>query len=145
MYVAGAVKLRNDLDLRAAQVRAQAWAPTTWRTKSSQWKKYVLFCSKIRVPALPTDCNLLCRYIVSLEGGLQYGTIDNYVSGVLSLNKYFGFNRDYIRDDFVFITTMAGLKRILGDPEPTRPTLDISDLLKMYIHVDLKDMSKHAM
>ena len=67
-YVAGAVKLRNDLDLRAAQVRAEAWAPNTWRTKSSQWKKYVLFCSKIAVPALPTDTNIMCRYIVSLEG-----------------------------------------------------------------------------
>ena len=45
----------------------------------------------------------------------------------------------------MFITTMSGLRRIIGDPAPARPSLDISDLLKMFMHVDMRDISKRAM
>ena len=121
------------------------WAPTTWRTKGSQWKKYLSFCSDTALVPVPTDTTMMCRFVVSLRGGLQFATIDNYVSGVLALNKLYGHNCDYIRSDFVFKSTMGGLKRIIGDPEPLRPTLSITDLLLMFLHVQLKDPSCHSM
>ena len=133
------------LDGGVIDLEAEAWAPTTWRTKVSQWKKYVIFCNTIQVPAIPTDTTLMCRFIVSLSGGLKYKTIDNYVSGVLALNKLYGHDRDHIRQDFIFSSTMSGLQRIIGDPEPCRPTLCVYDLLPMFMYVEIGDPSKRAM
>ena len=67
---------------------------------------------------MPTDCKLMCRYAVELSSTLRYSTIQNYISGVLSLNRYFGHDAKGVRSDYEFIMTMAGIRRVLGDPNP---------------------------
>ena len=81
---------------------------------------------------LPTTIQLMCRYIVFLALTLRYVTIDNYVSGVIRLNNYYGYDVSVIRSDFVFRTTMSGIRRVLGDPSPERPTLSVGNLLDMF-------------
>ena len=73
----------------------------------------------------------MCIYAVELSESLKYKTIQNYISGVLSLNRYFGYEADNIRSDFEFITTLSGVRRALGDPEPVRPSFTLQDLLKL--------------
>ena len=41
--------------------------------------------------------------------------------------------------------TLLGLRRVLGDPAPNRPTLQVQDLLAMYCHVNLLDVQERAM
>ena len=86
----------------------------------------------------------MCRYVVYLSDSLRYTTIDNYVSGVISLNKYFGLDTSHIRQDYAFIATMAGLRRILGDPAPVRVTLSLGNILTMYYSVDLLNCNQRA-
>ena len=86
---------------------------------------------------LPTTVATMCRYVIFLSDALRYTTIDNYVSGVVSLNKYFGIDASHIRQDYSFIATMAGLRRILGDPAPVRVTLSLGNMLSMFYSVDL--------
>ena len=95
--------------------------------------------------ALPTDSRMLCRYVVDLSGSVKYRTIQNYVSGVISLNNYFGHDVKYIRSEFDFITTMAGIRRVLGDPTPVRPSFTINDLESMYKFVDLNSADDRCM
>ena len=87
----------------------------------------------------------MCRYIVHLCESVKYRTIQNYVSGVLSLNSFFGHDVKFIRSDFNFIMTMAGIRRVLGDPEPVRPTLTLAELLTMYGNVDQTSQSERCM
>ena len=134
-----------ELDSKAAEIRAHAWSVTTWKTKCSQWKKYINFCAKSASPILPTSVQTMCRYIVYLSEDLKYVTIDNYVSAVLALNAHYGYDVSKIRADFVFRSTMSGLRRILGDPTPIRVTLTVSQLLCMFGFMDISDVNARAM
>ena len=142
--VADASRLLRDLDRRAAEVRSYCWAPSTWRTKASQWKKYITFCALLLTPVVPTSVDTMCRFIVYLSDTLAFVTIDNYVSGVISLNKYFGYEVAYIRRNFMFSTTLSGIRRMLGDPAPVRLTLTLPNLLNMYYSVNLLDVNERA-
>ena len=79
----------------------------------------------------------MCRYIVDMSKSLCYTTIQNYISGVISLNSYFGYDAKPIRSSFDFIMTLAGVRRVLGDPEPVRPSFSLNDILKMFTFVDM--------
>ena len=96
-------------------------------------------------PPVPTDLKLLCRYVVYLTKTLKYVSIQNYVSAVLSLNLFYGHDVRHIRSEFEFCMTMAGIKRLLGDPTPPRPTLTVAQLLAMSDQVDLKDPKELCM
>ena len=119
------------MDLRAAEIRAMAWSPSTWKTKASQWRKYIKFCALVMCPPVPADLRIMCRYVVYLADSLKYVSIQNYVSAVLSLNHYYGHDVRFIRSEFEFCMTMSGVRRMLGDPEPLRPTLTLSQLVAM--------------
>ena len=87
----------------------------------------------------------MSRYSVFLSDCLKYSTIDNYVSGVISLNMYFGYDIRCIRQDFAFHSALLGLRRILGDPVAIRVTLTVEDLLKMYDCVNTGDYNECVM
>jgi hypothetical protein len=144
VFVADAALLVQTLDRKAAQVRAYCWAPSTWRTKASQWKKYIAFCALLLIPVVPTTVDTMCRFAVYLSDTLCYVSIDNYVSGVISLNRYFGYDVSHIRPDFVFSTTMKGLRRMLGDPAPTRITLTLENLLNMSLSIDWLSVNERS-
>lgn len=73
----------------------------------------------------------MCRYAVELSESLRYSTIQNYISGVLSLNRYFGYDAKNVRSDFEFVMTLSGIRRVLGDPTPVRPSFTLKDLVRM--------------
>lgn len=87
----------------------------------------------------------MCRYVVYLADSLKYVSIQNYVSAVISLNHYYGHDVRSIRSNFEFCMTMSGVRRMLGDPEPLRPTLTLSQLLSMSAHVDLQNPNELCM
>ena len=113
-----------------------AWSTSTWKIKTSQWKRYLGFCKLADTTPVPTKLQDMCRYAVHLSKSLKYSTIQNYISAVISLNNYFGYDALYIRSEFAFMMTLSGIRRALGDPEPHRPTLLLSDLHAMYQNLD---------
>lgn len=80
-----------------------------------------------------------------LARSLRYSTIQNYISAVISLNSYFGHDALYLRSEFTFSMTMSGIRRSLGDPEPHRPTLFVSDLHAMYSKLVFSDRDELCM
>ena len=87
----------------------------------------------------------MCRYVVFLSGSVKYRTIQNYVSGVISLNNYAGRNVKYIRSEFEFIMTLAGIRRTLGDPDPVRPSFTLQNLLLMSTFVNRQSSDERVM
>ena len=118
----------EDLDRRAQVMRGYAFAGNTWKTRRSQWKKYLQFCESISSPPVPADVTLICRYIVFLSESLKYVSIVNYISAVVVLHKLLGYEHTF-RSDYIVKFTFMGLRRFLGDPAPNRPTLLVSQLL----------------
>lgn len=111
-----------------------------------------MFCKILCYSAVPTTVDILIRYVVYLASQvnksgkrLKYATIDNYVSAVISLNKFLGHDVSGCRESVTFKLTMSGIKRWLGDPTPDRPTLLISQLLKMYTKVDLSNINQRTL
>ena len=76
-------------------------------------------------------------------GPISYNS--EYVSRVISLNNYFGHNVKSISSEFDFITTMAGIRRVVGDPTSVRPSFTIKDLEMMYKYVDLDSAEDRCM
>ena len=66
-YVVDADQLSRTLDQRAARVRAYCWAKSTWKTKASQWRKYIAFCTMLIIPVVPTAVDNMCRFVVYLS------------------------------------------------------------------------------
>ena len=116
-----------------------------WKTKTSQWKRYLSFCKLADATPVPTKLDVMCRYAVYLAKSLKYSTMQNYISAVISLNNYFGHDALYIRSEFTFAMTLSGIRRALGDPEPHTPTLLIADLHAMYHSVDLSNPDELCM
>ena len=87
----------------------------------------------------------MCRYVVDMSKSLCYTTIQNYISGVISLNLYFGYEAKSIRSDFEFIMTLAGVRRALGSPEPVRPSFTLQDILDMYGYVNMASVTDRVL
>ena len=79
-----------------------------------------------------------------LSASLKFVSIDNYLSGVILLHKLHGYKADF-RADFAVHFTLSGLRRMLAAELPARPTLHVSDLMRMYLHVNLLDQDQLAM
>ena len=118
-------------------------AASSWKTRASQWKSYLKFCELISCPPLPADSQQVCRYIVYLSDTLKYVSIVNYVSAVSLIHKLYGYDRSFM-DSYLIKFTLSGLRRVLGDPAPARPTLHIQELFAMYSHVQFHSPNERA-
>ena len=71
-------------------------------------------------------------------------SIINYLSAVSQLHKLYGYDAQFT-SNYVVKFTLAGLRRLMGDPQPNRPTLHVQDPLAMYKVVDVKNVEERAM
>lgn len=126
---------------RLPQLQSQAWADSTMRTRRSQWKKYMDFCSLIERVPIPVDVDVIPIFLLHLAlKGLSYTTINNEVSAIVTLGKLNGCGVD-IRGNFAVQVTLVALKRILGDSACPRDELLPSDLRSIYPYVDQEDFT----
>ena len=102
------------------------------------------FCEMTGSIPIPADVNQICRYVVYLSDTLKYVSIINYLSAVTQLHKLYGYDVHF-STNYLIKFTLAGLRRVLGDPQPNRPTLHVQDLLAMYRRVNLTDIEERAM
>lgn len=72
---------------------------------------------------------------------MKFGTLNNYLSAIISLHRYYGFDASY-RDSYFIKTVLAGLKSILGTEANQKAALTLHNLLQMETQVG-KNWSKH--
>lgn len=68
----------------------------------------------------------------------KFSTINNYLSAIIVLHKYHGFNPEF-RETFYMKLVLKGLRRILGDETAKAATLMPEQLIQCYFKLDKND------
>ncbi len=105
--------LLEELTAEATAAAAKFYSENSWKTRHSQWRKYLDFCNATHCVALPCSATTLCAYIAFLARTLKYTSICNYVSALRTLHKLNDASVDAF-ECFVVKATLKGYKRILG-------------------------------
>lgn len=127
----------RELDRRVEAVKIEAFAPSTRRTRNSQWRQYEQFCVKFHLQLMPMSSENICRYLVWRSGSVSYVTLNNDLSALNVLRKLNGYTTN-LREDYAVQLTLKGLRRILGDVSTPMDPLSPQDLLKIRHWVDDK-------
>lgn len=121
-------------------VRSLCWAESTWKCRSSQWKKYLKFCKLYNLVPVPATPETVSLYITYLCDSLAYSSICNYLSSVWSLHEMVG-STPVAKGDFLVRCTLRGARRLLGDSVLSADPLLPTDLLKIYRVMNFKSLS----
>ena len=133
-----------QLDKEVAQAVSSAWSSNTLSTRNSQWKSFITFCSTNGLQPLPADHQTVSRFLVWLASRTKFSTVNNYLSAITMLHKYYGYEGDF-RSSFLIKLVMQGLKRQLGTKTDQKLPFSVSQLRSMYHKVDLKDRLELAL
>ena len=124
-------------------MRSHCWSLNTWKTKKSQWKRYMDFCNGFRLTPMPADAETIGLYITHLAKKCCYVTIINYVSAVWALHDHWGVPH-IDATTFLISSTLRGAKRLLGcestpsDPLSPAQMRAIWSQLDMNVYSDLQ-------
>lgn len=129
-------KVDEQLDL----ILRSAWAESTLRTRNSQWKKYIEFCLANNLTPVPAEVQTVARFLVNLAKTCVFSTCNNYLSAIITLHKFFGYERQF-RDYFVINMVMKGLGRLLGKEVNQKIGLTPEQLCKIYDSLDFTDIN----
>lgn len=75
-------------------------------------------------------------FLVNKAKASKFSTVNNYLSAVITLHKYYGFRADF-RQKYFIKMVIGGLKKRLGSPVDQKEVLTVEELLKMYGFVDM--------
>lgn len=125
----------KQLDIELSHIIASAWADNTVATRKSQWTKYLKFCAERSLVALPADTQTVARFLTFLARTSKFSTVNNYLSAVIVLHKYHGFDASF-RDTFYIQLALKGLRRILGDAHSQSIPLSPEQLLSCRRNMD---------
>lgn len=115
-----------------------AWSSNTKSTRSSQWRIYTSFCAEHELIALPASELTVARFLLYKSKTVKYSTINNYLSSVISLHKYYGYECE-LRSRYFIKLVLDGLKSKLGQTVDQKIPLSVQELIKMYRTVNLCD------
>lgn len=121
----------QKLDLEVSNAVGCAWSNNTLLTRNSQWKKYLQFCDDIKVCALPASPQTVCRFLVYLSRYAKFTTINNYLSAIVMLHRFYGYPADF-REIFLIKLVLEGLRKILGDEQHHMISLTPHQFVQMY-------------
>ena len=122
----------SKLDAEVSAAVGAAWSSNTLSTRNSQWKKYLSFCNNTSQTALPADMQTIVRFLVFLARDCKYSTINNYLSAVISLHKFYGYTAEF-RDSFLVKLVMRGLRSQLGDSKVQMQPFSVSQLRHIFV------------
>lgn len=123
----------QDLDNRVAEIVSSAWSENTLSCRNSQWKKFFKFCSDRGLLALPASMTTLVRFLAFLESqSLKYVTINNYLSSVVVLHKFYGLEGNF-RESYLMKTVLSGLKNRIGCQSVPMLPLTIEQLHSIWL------------
>lgn len=116
----------NDEEM--LQIISQAWAPSTLKTRNSQWRVYIEFCMSEGLSPLPAEVTTVCRFLVNQSRRVKYNTINNYVSAINVLHKFYSYDVNF-REFYLTRFVLAGLKSELGAAVEQKHPLTIEQLI----------------
>lgn len=122
----------QELDQRVADIVSSAWSENTLSCRNSQWRRFISFCSDRGLAAMPASMSTIVRFLAYLESlGLKYVTINNYLSSVVVLHRFYGLDGDF-RSSYLMKTVLAGLKKRIGCQSSPSLPLSIDQLQRIW-------------
>ena len=121
----------SELDNEVSAAVGAAWSSNTLSTRNSQWKRYLKFCTDIHEVPLPSDIRTIVRFLVYLARDCKYSTVNNYLSAVISLHRFYGYDVQF-RESFLVKLVLRGLKARLGDHRVQMQLLTVEQLKRIY-------------
>ena len=129
----------SELDEAVSSAIGAAWSSNTLSTRNSQWRRYLKFCGDTDLLPLPAELQTVARFLVYLARDCKYSTINNYLSSIVSLHRFYGYPVSF-RDSFLIKLVMKGLRSQLGDRVVQMQPLSVSQLLEIYIKCVTSDL-----
>ena len=125
----------SQLDQEVSVAVASAWSSNTLSTRNSQWSRFIKFCGANELTPIPATTHTVARFLVWQARTSKYVTVNNYLSALVSLQKFYGHEMDY-RGSFLIQLVLKGLKSQLGDTAAPMNPLTIAQLQDMYAIMD---------
>lgn len=125
----------SQLDLEIGTTIAAAWSRNTQSTQNSQWRQFFSFCKIHGLEPLPASELTLARFLLYKARSTKYSTINNYLSAVCVLHKFYGHEVTF-RSSYFITMVMEGLRHRLGDGVKQSQPLSVQQLMDMYAYVD---------
>lgn len=111
-------------------------APSTSRTRLSQWKKYFEFCSLYDFILISvTEC-VACLYITHLSEFFTYNSVVNYVSALWALHKILGYSYPD-PSGFLISSTLRGAKFELGCATNQAAPMTVNRMRQIFLKLDM--------
>lgn len=123
---------------------ANAYAPNTLKSRRSQCKRYLAFCTTCGLAPFPISSNQLCLYIAFLGQSLKYSSLCNYVDGLQWFCDYMGYS-SLPRYTPKVKMTLRGFKRLLGTAVKQKLPITPSILLSIRQHLQPDDIEHSAL
>ena len=124
----------SELDQEVSATIAAAWSANTLATRNSQWSKYFAFCADVELTPLPANVHTVARFLVFLGRTCKFSTVNNYLSALISLHKFYGLPCDF-RDTFLISMILKGLKSTLGEEVKQMKPLTVDQLMDIHKQV----------
>lgn len=128
------------LDTQVEMILRSAWAESTLKTRNSQWKRFIEFCLSNDLVAVPSEVTTVARFLVSLAKNCCYTTCNNYLSAVVTLHKFFGYDYSF-RECFVIKLVMQGLACYLGKGVNQKAGLTPEQFMRIYDLLDFSNLN----
>lgn len=113
---------------------ASAWSANTIATRSSQWKRFFIFCVDHGLVPLPASERTVARFLSELALSCKYTTVINYLSSITTMHKFYGIEPTF-RESYYLTMAVKGIKVKLGGGVSQKVALTPRQLLHMYVFV----------
>lgn len=123
---------------------ASAWAPSTLRTRNSQWGKFLDFCMDNNLVPLPALETTVARFLYYMSQTCTYTTVNNYLSAIMVLHRFFGHEANY-RESYYLKLLLTGINTMSPSGRGPKDCLTPSQLKTMYTNIDFSDINHHTM
>lgn len=123
---------------------ASAWAPSTLKTRNSQWGKFLDFCMDNRLVPLPALETTVARFLFFMSQSCTFTTVNNYLSAIMVLHRFFGFEANY-RESYYLKLLLAGIDTNSSAGRGPKDCLSPSQLKTMYSNINFNDINHHTM
>jgi len=124
----------KNLELETIKNLKNSKSLNTLRAYQSDYKDFLLFCSKNGFQAMPTQPKILSIYLTHLSSFSKYSTLKRRLASISILHKTKGHYIDTKHP--VIIENLMGIKRRNGSNQKGKKPLLINDLKKIINSID---------
>jgi hypothetical protein len=107
-----------------------AYAESTKRTYSSQFKAYSRFCRRLQVDPVPSDWSTLSRYVAFLARTKAPSTVRQYLNIIRTMHLIEDLPNP-LEDNFKLDLLLRAIKRVRGDQPSYKLPLSLGHLLSI--------------